>query len=50
MLFTFGYFWKFLLILIGSWVFYGFFGYEITMITLLSTIVASNLKSNNLLL
>lgn len=46
MFFTFSYFWKFLLLLIGSWVFYGFFGYEITMITLLSSLVATNFKNS----
>ena len=45
MFFTFSYFWKFLLLLISSWVFYGFFGYEITMITLLASLVGTKLKS-----
>ena len=44
MLFKFGYFWKSLLTLIGFWIFYGFCGYEITVITLLAFLVALNFK------
>ena len=47
MLFTFSYFWKFLIFLISSWVFYGFFGYEISVVTLLAVIASTNLKSSN---
>jgi len=47
MLFTFNYFWKFLICLVGTWIFYGFFGYEVTMVTLMSMLVAFKLKSTN---
>jgi len=50
MLFTFNYFWKFLVCLISAWVFYGFFGYEIAVITLLSILVAFNLKDTRRIL
>jgi len=49
MLFTFSYFWKFLLFLISSWIFYGFFGFEVTVVTLLAVIASSNLKDTKYL-
>ena len=44
MLFKFGKFWKSLMLVIGSWIFYGFFGFEFTTITLLSLIIAVHLN------
>jgi len=41
MLFTFNKFWKTLLILISSWIAYGFMGYEFVLITLLALILAN---------
>jgi len=43
MLFKFGKFWKSLCLVLGSWVFYGIWGYELTIITLLGLIVATHL-------
>jgi len=43
MLFTFNKFWKTLLILISSWLIYGVWGYEFTMVTLLALIFADNI-------
>jgi len=42
MLFKFGKFWKSICFLIGSWVFYGIFGFEFTTITILSFIAATS--------
>jgi len=47
MLFTFNYFWKFLLSIIGAWILYGAFGYEFTMITLITVLIALNLKNSS---
>ena len=44
MLFNFGKFWKSLSLVIGSWIFYGIFGFEFATITLLSLIVAVHLN------
>ena len=44
MLFKFGKFWKGLSLILGSWVFYGICGYELTAITLLSLIVCVQLS------
>ena len=41
MLFTFGKYWKFLLILMLSWLFYAFYGFEITMVSLMAAILGS---------
>tara|TARA_R110001583_G_scaffold12434_1_gene55304 strand:+ start:3224 stop:3376 length:153 start_codon:yes stop_codon:yes gene_type:complete len=46
MLFKFGKFWKSISFIIGSWAFYGFFGFEFATITLLALIVASNFKDH----
>jgi|TARA_R110000824_G_scaffold32156_2_gene103992 hypothetical protein len=46
MLFTFNIFWKCLGTLVGFWIFYGAFGYEFAVITLLSVIVAQNFKKD----
>ena len=47
MLFRFGTFWKSLLIVLSSWCMYGFFGYEITITTLLAVLVCLNLKDTH---
>ena len=44
MLFKFGKFWKTLSLVVGSWIFYGIFGFEFTAITFLSLIVAVHLN------
>ena len=44
MLFTFNYFWKALLVLIASWVFYGIWGFEFSVITLLTTMLIVQMK------
>ena len=43
MLFTFNKFWKTLLILISSWLFYGLGGYEFTLVTLVALILATQI-------
>jgi len=45
MLFKFGKFWKTLSWIIGSWIFYGTFDFEFTVITLLALIAAFNTKA-----
>ena len=50
MLFTFNFFWKCLLSLIGTWFFYLFAGYELTVVTMLAIIVAANAKDINFLI
>ena len=44
MLFKFGFFWKTVTAILASWVFYGFVGYEFTMITLLVLLVCIEAK------
>jgi hypothetical protein len=44
MLFKFGKFWKTMSLLIGSWIFYGIFGFEFTTITLLAWILSLKLQ------
>jgi hypothetical protein len=44
MLFKFGKFWKTIAILMGTWVYYGFFGFEFTVVTILSLILAAGVK------
>lgn len=44
MLFKFGKFWRTLSWIIGSWTFYGIFGFEFTVITLLALIAVFNIK------
>ena len=39
MLFKFGTFWKIIISLVTTWIFYGFFGFEMTVVTLLSVIL-----------
>jgi|TARA_Y100000296_G_C5054854_1_gene196736 hypothetical protein len=41
MLFAFNKFWKTLLILLSSWFFFGLWGYEFAIVTLLALILAS---------
>jgi|TARA_Y100000310_G_scaffold320043_1_gene376039 hypothetical protein len=41
MLFTFNKFWKTLLILISSWLIYGLWGFELTIVTLLALILTN---------
>jgi hypothetical protein len=45
MLFKFGKFWKATALIIGTWIFYGIWGFEFTVVTLLAAIFAFNLKS-----
>ena len=40
MLFKFGKFWKNLLFVIGSWIFYGIWGADLTIVTLLALFIA----------
>ena len=47
MLFKFGKFWKTLFLILGSWIFYGIFNFEFTVITLLALIVSFHLKEQN---
>ena len=47
MLFKFGFYWKFLLIVVGFWLFYALFGFETTTITILSAILALFLKERH---
>jgi hypothetical protein len=49
MLFKFGIFWKGLLTLLTSWGFYGLFGFEMTVITLLSLLLVKTFKQDTLL-
>jgi hypothetical protein len=46
MLFEFGKFWKSASFIIGAWIFYGFFSFEFTVITLLALIVTCNFKNH----
>ena len=45
MLFTFGYFWKILLTVVGAWVLYGLIGFEFTVITMLALILTTQYKN-----
>ena len=47
MLFKFGKFWKTLSLILGSWIFYGIFNFEFTVITLLALIVSVHVKEQN---
>tara|TARA_R110002020_G_scaffold32419_5_gene99716 strand:- start:410 stop:562 length:153 start_codon:yes stop_codon:yes gene_type:complete len=46
MLFSFNIFWKFIGTIVGFWILYGALGYEFTVVTLLSLIVAQNFKKD----
>jgi len=48
MLFTFGYFWKVLLTVVGVWALYGLLGFEFTAITVLALILTAQYKSTSL--
>ena len=45
MLFKFGKFWQTLSLILGSWIFYAIWGFEMTTITLLALLVAKNTTS-----
>jgi hypothetical protein len=45
MLFTFGYFWKTLLTVLGAWILYGLLGFEFAVITILALILAMQYKN-----
>jgi len=45
MLFTFGYFWKTLLTVVGAWGLYGLIGFEFTVITILALILTTQYKN-----
>tara|TARA_R100000008_G_C3553315_1_gene151728 strand:+ start:193 stop:345 length:153 start_codon:yes stop_codon:yes gene_type:complete len=47
MLFKFGAFWKFMAIIFSSWIFYGVFGFEFTVITLLAAIFSKNINEKH---
>ena len=44
MLFRFEKFWKTTALVVGSWIFYGIWGFEFTVVTLLAAIFALNFK------
>jgi hypothetical protein len=46
MLFKFGEFWKTISVVVGSWIFFGIWGFEFTAITLLACILGINIKEN----
>lgn len=46
MLFKFGKFWKITAIILSAWIFYGFFDFEFTIITLLSILIGLSIKDN----
>jgi hypothetical protein len=46
MLFQFGFFWKFVLLMILSWVSYGIWGFEFTTISILTAILACQAKKS----
>ena len=50
MLFKFGTFWKVIILLLSTWAFYGLFGFEMSVITLLAFLLASMMKSTHFLL
>ena len=44
MLFTFNYFWTFVISLVGAWVLYGLCGFDFTIVTIVACILALNLR------
>jgi hypothetical protein len=46
MLFTFNKFWKTIGILLGTWIVYGMWGFEFTVVTLLALLYTTHLKSH----
>lgn len=47
MLFSFNYFWKALLVIVGSWLFYGLWGFEFTVVTQIALLVAFHFKADS---
>ena len=47
MLFEFGFFWKLILLMILSWVSFGIWGFEFTVVTLLTAILALGAKKTS---
>ena len=50
MLFRFGKEWKSILFLIGAWAFYGLFGFEYTVVTILALLYSTNFKDSTRLI
>jgi hypothetical protein len=50
MLFKFGFFWKGILTILMSWGFYGIFGFEMTVVTLLAILIIKSFKPDTILL
>lgn len=50
MLFTFNYFWKLILTVVGGWLCYAFLGFEITVVTLLSVLLTFYYKNTTIIL
>jgi len=46
MLFKFGAFWRTIGVVIGSWIFFGIWGFEFTAITLLACILGTSIKES----
>lgn len=49
MLFEFNFFWKLIVVMILSWVFYGIWGFEFTVISILAAILACQAKKTTYL-
>jgi uncharacterized membrane protein len=47
MLFEFSFFWKLILLMIVSWIFFGIWGFEFTVVSLLTAILATIAKKTN---
>jgi uncharacterized membrane protein len=47
MLFEFSFFWKLILLMIVSWIFFGIWGFEFTVVSLLTVILATIAKKTN---
>ena len=47
MLFKFNHFWATVSLIIGSWIFYGIWDFEFTVVTLLAILLSYNLKKIN---
>ena len=47
MLFEFNRFWKSVLLLVGTWTLYGVAGYEFTVVTLLTALLATKLSNTS---
>ena len=44
MLFKFNFFWKCTLTLVATWTFYGLFGYEFTVVSLIAVLIMNQLR------